>query len=157
GQATYTPSGLGLSVGLHTIQAVYDENANWLSSSAQVVQDVQKADTTTGVVSSVNPSVFGQSILFTATVNSVAPGAGIPTGTVTFLDGGNSIGSGILGGGVATFTTSALTVGNHTITTSYVGDGNFNGSAGSLTGNPQVVNKKPTTTALTSAPKPSVF
>jgi hypothetical protein len=34
-----------------------------------------------------------------------------------------------------------MAAGNHTITTSYGGDGNFNGSTGSLTGNPQVVNK----------------
>src|SRR6185312_3145939 len=46
---------------------------------------------------------------------------------------------GTLSGGIATFSTSALAVGNHTITTSYGGDGNFNGSTGSLTGNPQVV------------------
>jgi hypothetical protein len=69
-------------------------------------------------------------------------------GTVTFLDGGSPIGTGTLSGGIATFTTSALAVGNHTITTSYGGDENFNGSTGSLTGNPQVVN--------TSSPNPSV-
>jgi len=58
---------------------------------------------------------------------------------VTFLDGASSIGTGTLSGGVAAFTTSALTAGNHTITTSYPGDTNFAGSTGTLTGNPQVV------------------
>jgi hypothetical protein len=116
---------------------------------------VNKANTTTTVTSSANPDVFGQSITFTATVSPLAPGAGTPTGTVTFLDGGSPIGTGTLSGGVATFTTAALAVGNHTITTSYGGDGNFNGSTGSLTGNPQVVNKTNTTTAVTSPANPS--
>ena len=76
---------------------------------------------------------------------------------MTFLDGGSPIGTGTLSGGVATFTTSALAVGNHTVTTSYGGDGNFNGSLGTLTGNPEVINKAGPTVALTSSQNPSVF
>ena len=158
GTATFTPSGLGLSAATHTIQAVYDENANWLASSASVDQVVQKADTATALTSSVNPTVFGQSTTFTATVTSVAPGAGVPPGTVTFLDGGVSIGTGSLNGsGVATFSTTALGVGNHTITASYGATSNYNGSTGSLTGNPQVVNKANTVTVVTSSPNPSIL
>jgi uncharacterized delta-60 repeat protein len=158
GKATYTPSGLGLSVAMHTIQAVYDENTNWLGSSAQIVQDVQKADTTTSVSSSANPSVFGQSVTFTATVAAVSPGAGTPTGTVTFLDGGSSIGTGNLNGsGVATLSISALSVGSHTITASYGSDTNYNGSSGSLNSNPQVVNKANSATTLTSSNNPSIL
>ena len=48
------------------------------------------------------------------TVSAVAPGAGAPTGTVTFSDGANAIGTGTLttvaGQQQATFTTSALSV-----------------------------------------------
>ncbi len=131
----------------------------------------------TAVVSSVNPSTFGQSVTFTATVSAAAPPpvlpttapvAGrpiaaaasapvtvIPTGTVTFLDGSNPIGTGTLSGGVATFATSTLVVGNHPITASYGGDGNFNSSTGSLTGNPQVVVKAAQTITFTSAPPPN--
>src|SRR4029077_1069048 len=126
-------------------------------SAATASVTVNKADTATTVTSSQNPSIFGQSVTFTATVSPVAPGAGTPTGTITFLDGGSPIGTGTLSSGIATFTTSALPVGNHTITTSYGGDGNFNGSTGSLTGNPQVVNKTSTTTTLTSSRNPSIF
>jgi hypothetical protein len=104
---------------------------------------VNKVNTTTTVTSSANPSVFGRSVSFTATVSAQAPGAGRPTGTVTFLDGGSPIDTGTLSGGVATFTTSALAEGNQTITASYGGDGNFKGSTGALTGNPQVVNQPP--------------
>ena len=49
----------------------------------------------------------------------------------------------------------ALAAGVHTITTSYGGDGNFTGSAGSLNG--QVVNVANTTTTVTSSANPDVF
>jgi len=158
GIATFTTS--ALSIGNHTITTNYGGDGNFNGSTGSLTgnpQVVNKSDTSTTVTSSVNPSVFGQSVTFTATVSPVAPGAGTPTGTVTFLDGGSPIGTGTLSGGIATFTTSALSAGNHTITTSYGGDGNFNGSTGSLTGNPQVVNKANTTTAVTSSANPSVF
>ena len=140
GQATLTTS--ALAVGNHTITASYGGDDNDDGSTGSLTgnpQVVSKADTSTGVASSENPSVVGESVKFTATVGPVAPGAGTPTGTVTFLDGGTSIGTGTLSGGVASFTTSALSVGDHTITASYSADGSFNGSTGSLTGNPQVV------------------
>jgi hypothetical protein len=156
GVATFTTS--ALAVGNHTITSSYNGDGNFNGSTGPLTgnpQVVNKANTTTTVTSSLNPSVFGQPVTFTATVSPVSPGAGTLTGTVTFLDGGNSIGTAPLGGGVATFTTSALAVGNHTITASYNGDGNFNGSTGSLTGNPQVVNKANTTTTVTSSSNPS--
>jgi large repetitive protein len=150
-----------LAAGNHTITANYSSDSTFASSTGSLntnPQVVNKANTNTTVTSSANPSVFGQSVTFTANVSAVSPGAGTPTGTVTFLDGGNTIGSGTLSGGVATIATSTLAVGNHTITTTYNGDGNFNGSNGSLTGNPQVVNKTPATnTTVTSSQNPSVF
>jgi hypothetical protein len=147
-----------LAVGSHTITANYSGDDIFSPSTGSLTgnpQVVNKTSTTTGVISSQNPSTFGQSVTFTATVTAVTPGAGTPTGTVTFFDGGSPIGTGTLNGGVATFTTSVLAVGNHTITTSYGGDGNFNGSRGSLTGNPQVVNAIETTTTLISSQNPS--
>jgi uncharacterized repeat protein (TIGR03803 family) len=149
-----------LPAGSDPVTAVYSGDLSFSGSTGNLSpnQTVNKADTTTTpVTSSHNPSVFGQSVTLAATVSPVAPGAGTPTGTVTFLDGGSAIGTGTLSGGVATFSTSALAVGNHTITTTYPGDGNFNGSTGSLTGNPQVVTKANTTTAVTSSQNPSVF
>jgi uncharacterized protein (TIGR03118 family) len=59
----------------------------------------------------------------------VAPGAGTATGTVTFKDGTTTLGPGTLGaGGVATFTTTTLAVGPHSITGVFGGDGNFTSS-----------------------------
>jgi len=85
------------------------------------------ANTTTSVASSANPSINGQSVTFTATVNESDPLT--PTGTVTFKDGAATLGTGPLNGsGQATFTTNALSVGAHNITAEYGGDANFNGS-----------------------------
>ena len=105
------------------------------------------------VVSSANPSVFGESVTFTATVTANAPGSGIPTGTVTFLDGSTTLGTGTLNGsGIATFSTSALTVGSHSITVVYGGDTDFTTSTSSaLT---QVVNQDATTSAVFPPPIP---
>ena len=95
--------------------------------------------TTTSVTSSANPSVYGQSVTFTATVT----GAGTPTGSVQFKDNGAALGAPVnLAGSSANLTTSALTVGTHTITAEYSGDSSFAPSTGTLSGG-QVVNEAP--------------
>ncbi len=111
--------------------------------------------TTTSVTSSVDPSVFGQNVTFTATVATA--GLGTPTGNVQFFDGATPIGGAVAlnGSGQAQFTTPSLSVGNHTITAQYAGsssacNGTFNSSSGSLNTNPQTVNKANTTTGITS-------
>jgi hypothetical protein len=109
--------------------------------------------TTTTLTSSPNPSVGGQSVTFTATV--AASGSGVPTGTVTFTDGSTSLGAGTLSGGIATFSTSALTAGTHSITATYSGDANFAGSTSVLLS--QTVNKANTATTLTSSMNPSAI
>src|SRR5205823_3292804 len=73
----------------------------------------------------VNPAAFGQSVTFTAVVGATAPGAGTPSGSVTFKDGGAAIGTGTLSGGTATYSTSTLGVGSHPITAVYGGDISF--------------------------------
>ena len=73
--------------------------------------------TTTGVGSSLNPSIAGQSVTFTAAVTGNSP-----TGTIQFLDGSTSLGTVVLTGGVAAVTLSTLPVGTHSITAVYSGD-----------------------------------
>jgi hypothetical protein len=83
--------------------------------------------TTTALTSTPNPSGFGQSVTFTATVT--AQRGGTPTGTATFFDGPTSLGSGSLNSsGVATFATSSLAVATHSMTATYNGDANFDPS-----------------------------
>jgi hypothetical protein len=158
GVATFTTS--ALAVASHPITASYGGDSNFTISTSPVVnQVVNKASTTTALVSNINPSTSGQAVTFTATVTAVAPGTGTPTGTVTFLDGATTLGTGALNGsGVATFTTSALTVASHPITAVYGGDASFNGSTSSIVN--QVVNAgggTPSATALVSSANPSVF
>jgi hypothetical protein len=154
GSASFSTS--GLAVGNHTITVSYGGDGNFTpSTSAAITQTVSKDAMTATVASSPNPSVFGQSVTFSATVTANGPGAGTPTGTVTFDDGGASIGSGTLSGGSASFSASGLAVGNHTITVSYGGDGNFTGSTSAAI--TQTVNKDGTTASVASLANPSVF
>ena len=81
--------------------------------------------TTTALVSSQNPSNFGQAVTFTATVTPQY-GQGKPTGLVTFHNGAKNIGNSNLNtSGVATLTITALPVGTDSITATYNGDSNF--------------------------------
>lgn len=78
--------------------------------------------TQTALASSQNPSSFGQSVTFTATVTASGR---TPTGTVSFNDNGTPIGTAPLSAGVAAFSISTLAVGSHSITAGYGGGGNF--------------------------------
>ncbi|MER6334871.1 Ig-like domain repeat protein, partial [Streptomyces sp. NPDC001034] len=154
GTATFTTSALG--VGSHSLTAVYNGDTEFSGSTSPVdVQTVTQAATTTGLTSAPDPSVFGEAKTLTATVTAVPPGAGTPTGTVDFFDGATLLGTGTLVGGTATFTTSALGVGSHSLTAVYSGDTEFSGSTSPV--DVQTVTQAATTTGLTSAPDPSVF
>ena len=122
----------------HIIKAVYtNTDGGFSGSSGTLSQTVNPATTTTSVTSSVNPSVFGQSVTFTATVaNTSGQGisTAIPTGTVQFMDGASVLGAPqtVSGSGTATLTTSALAAGTHPITAVYTNiDGNFRSSTSS--------------------------
>lgn len=105
------------------------------------------ATTTTTVSSSLNPAVVGASVKFTGAVAGASGSSGTPSGTVTFLDGSSSLGTGSLTAGTATFTTSALSAGSHSITAVYGGDANFTASTSSaLT---ELVNKATPTVSVT--------
>jgi hypothetical protein len=127
-QAVFTTRALG--IGSHTITAVYGGSVSFLGSGSPAVSQTVNQDATTSVVkASVNPSVMGQTITFTASVRPSLPGAGIPTGVVTFKDSNVVLGTATLGSGaLATFSTSSLALGNHAITVVYGGDTRFTGS-----------------------------
>jgi hypothetical protein len=119
-----------------------------------------KIDTTTTLASSPNPSVFGQSVTFTATVTP-ASGTNEPAGTITFKNGTTTLGTGTLSRvgttnkASATFSTSSLAVNTagHSITAEYGGDTGFNTSTSTALA--QVVNKAATSTVLQSSLNPS--
>ena len=117
-----------LTAGSHTISATYSGDAKVNPSSAgpltQTVNNKVLAATTTVLKATPNPSAFGQTVVFTATVTP--SGGGSPSGVVTFLDGTTRIGQGQVGaGGVATLHDSSLSAGSHVITAVYGGDSNL--------------------------------
>ena len=156
GKATCTAS--FATAGPHAITAVYSGDTSFLTStSAALTQNVNQAATSTALTSSVNPSVAGQAVTFTATVSAIAPGAGTPTGTINFEDGGITItgcGARAMAARVATCPVTFPLTGSHTITAVYRADANFTASiSASLT---QTVNAGATTTVITSSVNPSV-
>ncbi len=106
-----------------------DANAQNVSLTVQV-----QNPTSTIVLSSSDPSSYGQPVTFTATVT-----AGVGTfdngGTVQFaVDGVEQFPLVSLSNDSATFSTSTLSSGNHTITATYSGDTDFGSSSGTLSG-----------------------
>jgi hypothetical protein len=141
------------TAGSKTLVATYAGDTNFNgSTSAGASHYVAKADTTTAIISdSPDPSVTGQAYTINFSVNVNAPGAGTPTGNVTISDGTNSC-TGTVASGTCSLTST--TAGMKTLTATYAGDSNFNGSAGTAS---HQVNKANTSTTITSdTPDPSV-
>ena len=75
-----------------------------------------------GLVVAPGTANAGSPVTFTATVTGVA-GKPIPTGTVNFMIGSTTLGSGTLNAnGVATLVSSAINGGNYSVTAVYAGD-----------------------------------
>jgi hypothetical protein len=130
GSAAVSPDGSAklevatLSVGSHTITAVYEGDASFAgSTSAPLVHVVDKAATSTTVTASPNPGTVGQAVVISV---QVVGSGGMPTGVVTFRDGAEELGrSALSADGSASLTVSRLSSGRHAITAAYGGDGNF--------------------------------
>jgi hypothetical protein len=130
GSASFTTS--ALKVGTISVTAAYAGDSNFASSTSKAVkQVVDKATTTTALVSSENPSNVGQSVTFTVTATPQF--SGTPTGNVVFKDGTKTLKTVALSGGTAEYTTSTLVSGTHTITATYNGSPDFTGSSDSVT------------------------
>lgn len=125
GSAGFSFTALG--GGTHSLSASYggDTNDNTGSSAAQVIT-VDPASTTTALRASAGS---GAQVVLTATVAHTA-GSASPTGTVTFYDGTSVLGTAQpSGSGVATFNTTSLAAGNHTLGATYSGDANYAASS----------------------------
>jgi hypothetical protein len=91
----------------------------------------QPVATATTLTASPTSATTGTAVTLTAVVKE-SPGSAIPTGSVTFLDGTATLGVGTLDAtGTASFSTSLLTAGTHSLTANYGGDANNGGSASS--------------------------
>jgi len=91
--------------------------------TANAVLTIVDAETTVSLTSSVNPSLPGEVVTFTATVTG---GGATPTGTVTFFDGATPLATvGLNAAGQGIFSISTLALGSHNITAQYNGDPNY--------------------------------
>lgn len=107
-----------LAVGLCTITASQSGNANYqAATSVNQSFNITKAVATVSLSASSTNTLFGFPVTLTATVTGTSP-----TGSVAFLDGGTTIATVPLSGGMAAFTTKSLTTGAHSLTAHYSGD-----------------------------------
>jgi hypothetical protein len=127
-----------LPTGSHALTAIYTPSGGSPAITSAVVTEVVGTLQATLITlkSSTNPSVSGSPVTFTATVTAAI--SGIPTGTVKLMDGTKLLGTGTYNYPEATYTTSALSVGTHSITAVYSGDANYGTSSSAALA--QVVN-----------------
>jgi len=89
------------------------------------------SQTTTTLLSSQNPITFGQFVTFTANLSPFTA-----TGSVIFYDTSTNpsttIGTGTISNGIATFSTSSLSVGSHNIVANYLGDSSHSTSSSTV-------------------------
>jgi hypothetical protein len=87
------------------------------------------ATTTTALTLPPGTVTAGQSVKFTAKVTGQTGSSGTPTGTITFLSGTTTLGTGTLDAtGAATYTAASLNATTYAVTASYAGDTLFSGS-----------------------------
>ncbi|HEV2971778.1 MAG TPA: Ig-like domain repeat protein, partial [Pirellulales bacterium] len=104
-------------------------NVQATPAGAEATTTVQvRVNTTTTLVSTAGIIVPGQTVTFTATVSAGA-GNAAPGGSVTFRDGATVLATVSLQGGVATYFTANLALGNHSVTASFGGLGQILASA----------------------------
>jgi RHS repeat-associated protein len=118
----FTESGVSFTgtEGEHKVAATYSADSVYLPSTSNVV-DLTSVNTTPTLtlVSSSNPSTYGSSVTFTATISSG------PTGTLAFYDGNASLDNETISGNTASYTTSTLSVGTHNITVRWNGNSTY--------------------------------
>jgi hypothetical protein len=125
--ATATATGVAMmppGSGGHSIVASYPGNGSYAASASApaTINAAQGTPTVSLTTSATTPVVYGTAVTFTATVS----GGGVtPTGTVDFVDGSTLLAYVTLSGGSATFRTTLLPAGPHSVTAQYAGDANY--------------------------------
>jgi hypothetical protein len=153
GVASLTTS--SLQAGVHAISAGYLGDANFTASTSPVLQQVVDAKgqsaTSTTLTSSLNPSIYGQSVTWTAKLTT--SGSIPPTGTVNFTWGDSIGGAPLNASGVATLTRSTENADVYPLSAVYEGDAS-NGPSVSAVLN-QVIKEATSSATLTASPNPS--
>ncbi len=137
------------STGTCTTKAAWAATIDYAAASLSQKTTANKGTaTTTTVTSSSNPSIYGQSVSFTATVTGSSP-----TGTVQFAIDGTNFGTPVtlVSGSASSGSITTLAGGTHKVTASYSGDSNYGGSTGTLS---QTINQAANRVTFTT-PAPS--
>ncbi len=107
--------------------------------------------TTTVLSSSLNPSSYGSSVIFTATIKTNSVTEVGATGNLAFSVDGALAAINPVASGSATYTNSWLATGSHAITAVYSGDSKYLSSTGSVSGGQTIIKQTPALTAPTAA------
>ncbi|MEI7847464.1 MAG: sortase, partial [Chloroflexota bacterium] len=156
-------SGLGsclltsTSAGSKTLTASYEGDISFKPASATRTQTVNKASTSTSFSEAPDPTLTGQPYTISVTVAAVAPGVGIPSGSVIFEDDdGNTCTVAALSAGKGSCSMATYRTGTaYTLQGNYAGDGNFGSSVS--TNNHVVTIADTTTTIASQSPNPSTL
>ncbi len=143
-----------LAAGSNIITVVYPGDSNNNGGTSTPLNQFVLAATATTLTSSTNPSVYGETAVFSATISS-SIGSPPDGETVTFKQGANVLGTGLVSGGTATFSISTLAVGTKLITAIYGGDSDFSASTSKAAS--QAIEKATTTIAVSSSENPATF
>ena len=117
GSTSFTTS--TLIQGTHSITAAYSGDAMNAGSLSAVLSQSVKINGGLTMTASPGSAAVGQAVTITATMNAAA------TGTVQFKDGVTVLATVPVTAGVATYTTSTLAAGSHTLSANYSGDANY--------------------------------
>jgi archaellum component FlaF (FlaF/FlaG flagellin family) len=97
-----------------------------IPSQTGITVELNTGGTFLSTTNAPNPSTLQQAVILTTTVTASLKGLPAPTGSVTFKDGGATLGTASVLNGQAMLTTSFTKPGTHTITAVYSGDSQFN-------------------------------
>jgi hypothetical protein len=120
-----------LTAGSHSLTASYGGfnlgDYHLAPSTSTLTQlMVQQGQTITTLASTPNPATVHHPVTLTAMVSPMLPGSILATGSVTFLDGSTPLATvALTPTGTATYITSTLSVGHHSLTAHFNGDANF--------------------------------
>ncbi|MHB1960104.1 MAG: Ig-like domain repeat protein, partial [Acidobacteriaceae bacterium] len=110
--------------GTYQLYASWPGDTNYSAATSTPINvTFVMANSSVSLACTPNPADLGQAVSCAATVSGGANGE-----SVDFLDGATQIGAGTISSGVATFSTTSLAVGTHSLTAEYVGDGTYNPS-----------------------------
>jgi hypothetical protein len=104
-------------------------DAVYVSSTGGSSLLINQGGTTVALTATPASIYQGQDVSISAKVTAALAGKPQPTGTITLMEAGATLGSGPVDSGSASITLTGLAIGTHIITAAYSGDSNFNANS----------------------------